>query len=123
MQFGHIEYPHGPVACAEYFLHLPSISELHWVNVPMIRNLVCLLVVTSGVQADSCLEYPDGNLYRYIFCASINYLRVFIFFFSVALGECAKDKESLKNIHALDGVRLVWSLLKHPSERVRILEY
>ena len=37
---------------------------------------------------------------------------------SAALGECAKDKLALKRIHELDGVRLLWSLLKHPSERV-----
>ena len=38
---------------------------------------------------------------------------------SAALGECAKDKDSLKIIHKIDGVRLVWSLLKHPNERVQ----
>ena len=37
---------------------------------------------------------------------------------SAALGECAKDKAILAEIHRLDGVRLVWSLLKHPSDRV-----
>jgi hypothetical protein len=41
-------------------------------------------------------------------------------FCSAALGECAKDKAALKRIHDLDGVRLLWSLLKHPSERVKI---
>ena len=39
-------------------------------------------------------------------------------FFSAALGECAKDKDSLKVIQKLDGVRLLWSLLKHPSTKV-----
>ena len=37
---------------------------------------------------------------------------------SAALGECAKDKDSLKVILKLDGVRLLWSLLKHPSTKV-----
>ena len=39
-------------------------------------------------------------------------------FKSAALGQCAEDKMSLKVIHDLDGVRLVWSLLKNPSPRV-----
>ena len=42
-----------------------------------------------------------------------------IIMISAALGECAKDKDSLVTIHQLDGVRLLWSLLKNPSERVR----
>lgn len=40
-------------------------------------------------------------------------------FDSAALGECAKDKDTLKMIHKLDGVRLVWSLLKNPNEKVQ----
>jgi len=49
-----------------------------------------------------------------------NRLPLLQFFVSAALGECAKDKIALKRIHELDGVRLLWSLLKHPSERVNI---
>ena len=41
-----------------------------------------------------------------------------VFSFSAALGQCAEDKMSLKVIHDLDGVRLLWSLLKNPSARV-----
>lgn len=37
---------------------------------------------------------------------------------SLALGRCAEDKNTLINIHELDGVRLIWSLLKNPSDRV-----
>ena len=47
------------------------------------------------------------------------YWNLELYHFSAALGECAKDKDSLRLIHKLDGVRLVWSLLKHPSERVQ----
>lgn len=45
---------------------------------------------------------------------------LYLDYYSAALGECAKDKDSLAVIHNLDGVRLVWSLLKNPSERVKI---
>jgi len=45
--------------------------------------------------------------------------RLSVNFYSAALGQCAEDKTALKRIHELDGVRLLWSLLKHPSERVR----
>ena len=38
---------------------------------------------------------------------------------SLALGRCAQDKETLIKIHELDGVRLIWSMLKNPSEEVR----
>ena len=81
----------------------------------VLLDLGCRQIAILNTHIEACTEIP---------CASnaINYLCMFIVFFSVALGECAKDKESLKNIHTLDGVRLVWSLLKHPSERVRILE-
>ena len=44
--------------------------------------------------------------------------RIHFFVFSAALGQCAEDKLSLKVIHDLDGVRLLWSLLKNPSARV-----
>ncbi len=37
---------------------------------------------------------------------------------SMALGRCAEDKDTLVLIHRLDGVRLIWSLLKNPSEKV-----
>ena len=37
---------------------------------------------------------------------------------SLALGRCAQDKETLIKIHELDGVRLIWSMLKNPSEEV-----
>ena len=43
---------------------------------------------------------------------------ILYFIFSAALGQCAEDKLSLKVIHDLDGVRLLWSLLKNPSARV-----
>ena len=42
----------------------------------------------------------------------------FAVIFSSALGECAKDKDSLRVIQKLDGVRLLWSLLKYPSPKV-----
>lgn len=35
------------------------------------------------------------------------------------LGECANDEESMDIIEELDGVRLVWSLLKNSSPRVQ----
>lgn len=35
------------------------------------------------------------------------------------LGECANDTESMELIEELDGVRLVWSLLKNPSPKVQ----
>lgn len=35
------------------------------------------------------------------------------------LGECANDTESMDIIHKLDGVRLIWSQLKHPSPAVQ----
>lgn len=35
------------------------------------------------------------------------------------LGECAHEEESMELIEELDGVRLVWSLLKNPSPRVQ----
>jgi len=37
---------------------------------------------------------------------------------SEALGQCAKDKDVLHAVMDLDGVRLLWSLLKNPSEKV-----
>ena len=37
---------------------------------------------------------------------------------SEALGQCAKDKEVLHAVIELDGVRLLWSLLKNPYEKV-----
>ena len=41
---------------------------------------------------------------------------------SLALGRCAQDKETLIKIHQLDGVRLIWSMLKNPSEEV-LMDY
>jgi len=38
---------------------------------------------------------------------------------SEALGQCAKDKEVLQAVIDIDGVRLLWSLLKNPFEKVR----
>jgi hypothetical protein len=35
------------------------------------------------------------------------------------LGECANEMESMKDIENLDGVRLIWSQLKHPSPAVQ----
>ncbi|KAJ8682386.1 hypothetical protein QAD02_018178 [Eretmocerus hayati] len=41
----------------------------------------------------------------------------------LVLGECAQNESCMEIIddeaHELDGVRLIWSLLKHPSERVK----
>lgn len=36
-----------------------------------------------------------------------------------ALSECAKDKECMLEIEELDGVRLIWSLLKNDSPEVQ----
>lgn len=38
--------------------------------------------------------------------------------YSDALGHCAEDKMCLKVIQEMDGVRLLWSLLKNPSPKV-----
>ena len=38
---------------------------------------------------------------------------------SMALGRCAENPQSLKTIRKLDGVRLLWSLLKSPYEKVQ----
>ena len=38
---------------------------------------------------------------------------------SLALGRCAQDKDTLIKIHELDGVRLIWSMLKNPAEEVQ----
>lgn len=35
------------------------------------------------------------------------------------LGECASEDESMEIIEEMDGVRLVWSLLKNTSPRVQ----
>lgn len=35
------------------------------------------------------------------------------------LGECANEMEAMEIIDTLDGVRLVWSQLKHPSPAVQ----
>ena len=35
------------------------------------------------------------------------------------LGECAKEMEAMEIIDTLDGVRLIWSQLKHPSPAVQ----
>ena len=37
----------------------------------------------------------------------------------MALGRCAADTNTLIRIHELDGVRLIWSLLKNSSEKVQ----
>ena len=37
---------------------------------------------------------------------------------STALGRCADDRDIFKTINDMDGVRLLWSLLKHNSNRV-----
>ncbi len=37
----------------------------------------------------------------------------------ISLGRCAQDKDTLIRIHQLDGVRLIWSMLKNPSEEVQ----
>ena len=42
---------------------------------------------------------------------------------SLALGRCAEEKTTLIKIHQLDGVRLIWSLLKNPSEKVNVLPW
>ena len=39
---------------------------------------------------------------------------------SRALGECANDKDALERMRRQDGVRLLWSLLKHNSEHVQV---
>ena len=39
---------------------------------------------------------------------------------SRALGEIAHDREALEKMRRQDGVRLLWSLLKHPSEKVQV---
>ena len=36
-----------------------------------------------------------------------------------AIGACAVDSESMMTIDALDGVRLLWSLLKNPCYQVQ----
>ena len=36
----------------------------------------------------------------------------------MVLRECAKDEESMRIIEKLDGVRLIWSLLKNESPKV-----
>lgn len=38
---------------------------------------------------------------------------------TLVLMECAKDQESMSQIERLDGVRLIWSLLKNDSPRVQ----
>ena len=40
-----------------------------------------------------------------------------------ALGKCAQDTESMAVIDKLDGVRLLWSLLKSPNPEVRMCLY
>ena len=42
---------------------------------------------------------------------------------SRALGECANDKDALERMRRQDGVRLLWSLLKHSSELVQVCIY
>ena len=37
---------------------------------------------------------------------------------SEALGQCAKDRDVLQAVIDIDGVRLLWSLLKNPFEKV-----
>lgn len=37
----------------------------------------------------------------------------------MVLRKCAEDENSMRIIEELDGVRLIWSLLKHESPRVR----
>ena len=59
------------------------------------------------------------NLYIVYAALYVNKTGTYFSIKSAALGECAEDKMSLKTIHDLDGVRLVWSLLKNPSVRVR----
>lgn len=39
---------------------------------------------------------------------------------SRALGECSQDRDALERMRRQDGVRLLWSLLKHPSEKVQV---
>ena len=39
---------------------------------------------------------------------------------SRALGECANNKDALERMRRQDGVRLLWSLLKHSSEQVQV---
>ena len=39
---------------------------------------------------------------------------------SRALGECANNKDALAMMRRQDGVRLLWSLLKHSSELVQV---
>jgi hypothetical protein len=39
---------------------------------------------------------------------------------SEALGQCAKDKEVLQAVIDIDGVRLLWSLLKNPFEKANM---
>ena len=38
---------------------------------------------------------------------------------SEALGQCAKDRDVLQAVIDIDGVRLLWSLLKNPFEKVK----
>ena len=42
---------------------------------------------------------------------------------SRALGKCAEDKEVLEKMRKQDGVRLLWSLLKNPSEKVQVISF
>ena len=42
---------------------------------------------------------------------------------SRALGECANNKDALERMRRQDGVRLLWSLLKHSSEQVQVWDH
>ena len=42
---------------------------------------------------------------------------------SIALGRCAEDRDNFKYIYEMDGIRLLWSLLKHPNNKVFQCKY
>ena len=67
-----------------------------------------------GIQVGNQCLYPFTEKFQVLLLLDL------LVNVSTALGRCAEDKTTLQLIHKLDGVRLIWSLLKNNNEKVRI---
>ena len=87
-------------------------------QIDVLTNVVGALAETAKIQRNRDTINNEDGLAPLIRLIATNHPALLVNV-SAALGQCAEDKMSLKVIHDLDGVRLLWSLLKNPSVRVQ----
>ena len=83
------------------------------------RNFTINLVPTLVASSHTYIYLLFFNICRLIRLINTNGADLLVNV-SRGLGACANDRDALERMRKLDGVRLLWSLLKHPSEKVQV---